>query len=68
MALCASNLYAQEFVQISYFKNTPETNGEININKSILKVEGNHTGNPSGLYLVRYTVNGVVNVKKVIIP
>ena len=28
----------------------------------------NHTGNPSGVYLVRYVVNGTVNVKKVAIP
>ena len=27
-----------------------------------------HTENPSGVYLVRYVVNGTVNVKKVIIP
>ena len=27
----------------------------------------NHAGNPNGLYLVRYVVNGTVNVKKVVI-
>lgn len=38
-----------------------------NLSNGYYQYVWNHTNNPSGVYLVRYVVNGVVNVKKVVI-
>lgn len=45
MLLGMGNVSAQEFLYKSFFKNTPELSGDVRINKSILKVEGDDSYN-----------------------